>query len=134
MKKALVSLLAALGLVPARRHAVLSRRVAELTDDLREWRKRAKKSKARVRDLRAHIQRQAESLAESRALTEQRHDQELAAMQARLVETERALALARDHLMAIEVKLDILEGAANVLDARTRVAQRQPSETGATIG
>jgi len=30
------------------------------------------------------------------------------------------LSMARDHLMAIEAKLDILEGAANVLDLRTR--------------
>jgi hypothetical protein len=32
----------------------------------------------------------------------------------------RDLAIARDSLVAIDVKLDILEGAANVLDARTR--------------
>jgi len=38
----------------------------------------------------------------------------------RLADTERELMVARDHLMAIEVKLDILEGAANVLDKRTR--------------
>jgi hypothetical protein len=34
--------------------------------------------------------------------------------------------------MAIEVKLDILEGAANVLDSRTRVAISQSNKTGAT--
>ena len=28
--------------------------------------------------------------------------------------------MARDHLMLIDTKLDILEGAANVLDNRTR--------------
>jgi hypothetical protein len=33
--------------------------------------------------------------------------------------------VARDHLMAIEVKLDILEGAANVLDRRTRITAPQ---------
>ena len=45
------------------------------------------------------------------------------------------LALAREQLTAIEVKLDILEGAANVLDARTRVVtKRQPEPTtGATV-
>ena len=44
-----------------------------------------------------------------------------------LTETERALAITREQLMAIEVKLDILEGAANVLDARTRSSiERQP--------
>jgi hypothetical protein len=35
--------------------------------------------------------------------------------------------------MAIEVKLDILEGAANVLDSRTRAAIRQSTGTGATV-
>ena len=43
----------------------------------------------------------------------------------RLAETERELMVARDHLMAIEVKLDILEGAANVLDRRTRITAPQ---------
>jgi chromosome segregation ATPase len=38
----------------------------------------------------------------------------------RLIEAEQELAAARNHLMVVEVKLDILEGAANVLDARTR--------------
>jgi septal ring factor EnvC (AmiA/AmiB activator) len=40
----------------------------------------------------------------------------------RLVEAEQELTAARNHLMVVEVKLDILEGAANVLDARTRTA------------
>ncbi len=38
----------------------------------------------------------------------------------RLDRAERDLTAARDLLMTIEVKLDILEGAAQVLDARTR--------------
>jgi hypothetical protein len=50
----------------------------------------------------------------------------------RLNDTERELMVARDHLMAIEVKLDILEGAANVLDKRTRSsASKDRHETGA---
>jgi chromosome segregation ATPase len=44
----------------------------------------------------------------------------------RLIEAEQELAAARNHLMVVEVKLDILEGAANVLDARTRTAPAQP--------
>jgi chromosome segregation ATPase len=43
----------------------------------------------------------------------------------RLIEAEQELAAARNHLMVVEVKLDILEGAANVLDARTRTAPAQ---------
>src|SRR5207247_525894 len=41
-------------------------------------------------------------------------------LRAHLSATERDLAHAREHLMMIDTKLDILEGAANVLDNRTR--------------
>jgi len=42
---------------------------------------------------------------------------------------KRDLALAREALMVVDVKLDILEGAANVHDIRTRVlaSQRDPA-------
>jgi chromosome segregation ATPase len=49
----------------------------------------------------------------------------------RLVEAEQELTAARNHLMVVEVKLDILEGAANVLDARTRTAPAQ--QPGASV-
>ena len=39
---------------------------------------------------------------------------------ARLEEAERSAATAHEHLMAMEVKLDLLEAAAQVLDLRTR--------------
>ena len=39
----------------------------------------------------------------------------------RVAAAEQDLILARENLMAVEVKLDILEGAAQVLDRRTRV-------------
>lgn len=39
----------------------------------------------------------------------------------RLAAAERALVVARETLMTVETKLDILEGAAQVLDRRTRV-------------
>ena len=45
----------------------------------------------------------------------------------RVIEAEQELAAARNHLMVVEVKLDILEGAANVLDARTRTTTAQQS-------
>ena len=38
----------------------------------------------------------------------------------KLEAVKRDLTLAREALMAVDVKLDILEGAANVLDLRTR--------------
>jgi chromosome segregation ATPase len=49
----------------------------------------------------------------------------------RLIEAEQELAAARNHLMVVEVKLDILEGAANVLDARTRTTS--PQQSGAPV-
>jgi uncharacterized protein HemX len=58
----------------------------------------------------------------------------LEALRAKLAETEHSLGLAREHLMAIDVKLDILEGAANVLDSRTRaVVAQQAGETNAPV-
>ena len=46
--------------------------------------------------------------------------QKAKALDERLDRAERDLTAARDLLMTIDVKLDILEGAAQVLDARTR--------------
>jgi chromosome segregation ATPase len=65
-----------------------------------------------------------------RAEADQKRRSDFEAMQQRLKTTERELAIARESLMAVEVKLDILEGAANVLDARTRdVLAEQNAET-----
>ena len=52
-------------------------------------------------------------------LTDKR-SRDAADLRAHLENTERDLAHAREHLMLIDTKLDILEGAANVLDGRTR--------------
>lgn len=56
-----------------------------------------------------------------------RHRADLESLLKRLIEAEQELAAARNHLMVVEVKLDILEGAANVLDARTRTTTAQQS-------
>lgn len=68
-------------------------------------------------------EQQARELDQLRArvtdLTEKRA-RDIADVRAHLTTSERDLAIARDHLMTIDVKLDILEGAANVLDDRTR--------------
>lgn len=63
-----------------------------------EWKGRAEKLAADAQDLRARLQ----------------------SSRAKLEEAERAAATAHEHLMAMEVKLDLLEAAAQVLDARTR--------------
>lgn len=133
MKEALVRLMAVVGLVPARRYAALSRHVDKLRDEASTWKKRAEQTTKRVTQLEAELKRQTRQLSDCRASAErlQRQAGEFTAMQARLGDTTRDLALAREHLMAIEVKLDILEGAANALDARTRAAT--PRQTGAAV-
>jgi chromosome segregation ATPase len=52
----------------------------------------------------------------------------------KLETAKRELTVAREALMAVDVKLDILEGAANVLDLRTRdVAARRSSTTESAV-
>lgn len=131
MKTVLIKVLAAFGLVPARRYAALSRQMEKMTRELRVSRKHVSAADARVGQLERQLQQEGQRLKKSLAAADQhvvattRQDGEWKAMQTRLAETERALAIARDQLMAIEVKLDILEGAANVLDARTRASVDQ---------
>jgi hypothetical protein len=144
-----------MGLVPLRRYEDTVRRVRDLTRDRGDWKKRATKGarrerllEQRARDLEKKLQKALQR--QNRPISTDAHppadDQPRAlatvhapladavAIEARLAETERALATARDHLNAIEVKLQILEGAANVLDARTRTAtQRQQAKTGAAV-
>jgi chromosome segregation ATPase len=108
--------------------------------DAREWRARAGEAEKRVHDLEHEVGRQTERLEKVRAdLTTQLQAERARvaelqqALRQRLVDADRDLLVARDHLMAIEVKLGILEGAANVLDGRSRAvldAQRR-RETGA---
>ena len=61
-----------------------------------------------------------------KAKTDGQHD--LLAKLRRLDVTEQSLRLAREHLMAMETKLDVVEGAINVLDQRTRalIAPQDP--------
>lgn len=51
---------------------------------------------------------------------DEKHLAQLAEMRERVERAERAVALSREHLMATETKLDIIEGAISVLDSRTR--------------
>jgi len=82
--------------------------------------------------------RQAEKLsaeAEKQRQVAQNRSADFALLQRRLAESEHELSVAREQLMAIEVKLDILEGAANVLDGRTRdvIARRSGTESGTAV-
>ena len=119
-------------------------RAARLAETLEKARTEARESKGRAGDAerRAREQereavRQAERVEKVRAdLTAQLAKAQarvdgLLALRKRLGDTERDLLAARDHLMAVETKLDILEGAANVLDGRMRgVAGRSKTEHG----
>jgi len=134
MKRALLALLRACGLVPARRYEALVRETKNIKRDRLEWKNKAVEASTRARSFKKQAARQAARLTEAvKAADTGSRRQELDALQARLEGAERELTTAREHLMVIESKLDILEGAANVLDARTRhgVAP-DPGETGAS--
>lgn len=108
-------------------------RHAKLVDELDRARASAKACQAKVEEAEkalrvqhadaAHQLRRVEKLTAEvdRLRTESRQN----------VETvKRDLTLAREALMAVDVKLDILEGAANVLDLRMRgVAARRDATT-----
>lgn len=133
MKPFFIRMLAAAGLVPASRYAQSSQRVETLSDELRAWKKRAARAAQRTTELEKRLDQRGQLLKTTRAAAARQHS-ELAAMQFQLENAHRSLVRTREHLIAIEVKLDILEGAANVLDARTRVvAQRQPGASGAPV-
>jgi chromosome segregation ATPase len=110
------------------RNKGLSKLVDETREQAREWKKKVGEAEKRVQEMelemRRHTQRidKLETQIERTADTYARRAKDLDAWQSRLGEAERDLTAAREHLMTIEVKLDILEGAANVLDGRMRHA------------
>lgn len=128
MKRLLIRVLAAMGLVPAGRHRALRRMADQLKAEAHAWRVKARQAVARSDKLSDEHKRLTQLM--------ERMQQQVAdygAMQERLTTAERDLVAAREHLMAVDVKLDILEGAANVLDVRTRAAiSRQHSGTSAS--
>ena len=130
MKRMISGLLAMFGLVPARRHQLLEERVEQAKRAAQEWKARAGESMARAGKLEADLKQQTRHAQRSELyVTKMRERRE--SLRTRLIEAERELMVAREHLMAIEVKLDILEGAANVLDVRTRAAISQHNQTSA---
>ncbi len=133
-----------------------SKKIAQQMDqvrgDTRKWKAEAEEAGKRVKEAKAEQQRQAERFEKIRTEMESAdkeraeklrrtvaeastaRDGQIQELTRRLAATERDLAVAREHLMTIEVKLDILEGAANVLDGRTRsVLTRQGSGVGAPV-
>jgi chromosome segregation ATPase len=77
------------------------------TEDSAKWAKRFEK-----------VQEDLERVRER----EERHRARIAELHEKAQASERALRIAREQLMAVEVKLDIVEGALTVLDSRTRAA------------
>jgi hypothetical protein len=135
VKQLLLNLLAAFGLVPARRYRALVKENEGLRSSAQSWKIKAGEAAARIKALEGDVQRHSRLVKQARRAAEKgaHGGGDVAKLRDQLVATERELILAREHLMAIEVKLDILEGAANVLDARTRVAIRQSTGTGAAV-
>jgi chromosome segregation ATPase len=101
-----------------------------------DWKAKAAEAAARAKSSEAEARQHAKRAEKYKAIAEklQQRDSEFEKLRERLAAAERDLAVAREHLMTVEVKLDILEGAANVLDARTRSTLRTPPrETGAPV-
>jgi chromosome segregation ATPase len=135
----------------------LEERMAALTEardacrkDVASWKKRAEETArslsrakedaahhaARAQKLQARLEKEVTRLEEHVARDRRRHEMkdqvystELETLKHRLDSTQRDLTATRESLMTVDVKLDILEGAANVLDVRTRaiIEQREPS-------
>jgi len=122
-------------MVPARRYESVVKQFEDARTRAHAWKAQAGEALARVKSLEREVQRQAGLLNDARRLVEkvQGPDSERTKLREQLAHNQKELMLAREHLMAIEVKLDILEGAANVLDARTRTAIRQSTRTNAAV-
>lgn len=105
-------------------------RYEECSNTAAEWKSGVARVEANLERTKAHVVR-AEAHAEewkakAGALAAQVQD-----LRARLGDAHRATTTSREHLMAMEVKLDLIETAINVLDARTReaaVAQTAPPQ------
>jgi chromosome segregation ATPase len=132
----LAKLATLLGVVSSRRYAAVQARVDDLRTEAKVWKKQTEKLTARAEKAEAELKRHVQLLKRARVDIERlgQRETEFDQVHNQLTTTERALAVAREQLMAIEVKMDILEGAANVLDARTRSAtQRHPDKTSAAV-
>jgi chromosome segregation ATPase len=86
--------------------------------------RRADKLTRDLEKVKAEFERRYERDCRKLAEMEQKRGLVLEALEERIEKAESVLTAARDTLMAIEVKLDVLEGAANVLDVRTRTMSR----------
>ena len=147
MKTAIKALLAGVGLAPARqvdrladqarqaaaRATELEERMAKLRADVESWKHRYEESASAVAEWK-HAASTANAKAERAAVEAQRAETradelklrsealvvQVQALRERLGKATHAATTAREHLMATEVKLDLIEAAIQVLDTRTR--------------
>ena len=144
MKAAITKALALIGLAPTgraaraeadaqravQRAAALEDRLASTRAELERWKRRyeekasaaaawkesAAEVEAKAKADTARIKAACEKLkTRAAALASQ-----VADFQARLEQADRATSATREELMVVETKLDLLEAAIHVLDARTR--------------
>ena len=103
--------------------------VEELKRDLERARQQLAKQQASLEKEYAGKLAKVEHKVEQEARRLRKHDEtraeRLEEIRERMTRAEKSNRLGEEHLMAIEVKLDILEGAINVLDQRLRTI-RQP--------
>ena len=112
-------------------------RHAKLVEELERVRASAKTYQSKVdaaeKALRAQQADAAHQLRRVEKLTAEIERLRAEARQ-KLETAKRDLTVARETLMAVDVKLDILEGAANVLDLRTRdVVARRDATTESAV-
>lgn len=128
--------LAAFGLAPASHVSHLQHRVesaerraeqgkqaiAEARDAATRWKARASELEEQVRKNARLAERLAKAERELQQVTarDEKHLGQLKEVRERMERAEKAVALSREHLMATETKLDIVEAAIHVLDTRTR--------------
>ena len=111
------------------------RRHEDAAEAVAGWKQAASRAQTEADRAKADIERLRTDLARAKADVEREHGRtdewkirtekmaaEAADLRARLEETQRTAIFAREHLMAIEVKLDLIEAAIQVLDTRTREA------------
>jgi len=94
------------------RHEQTSKVAAEWKHAAVDARANVERATGRLEQVQAHV---VEWKARAEALATQVRD-----LKERLDEARRVTTVARQHLMATEVKLDLIEAAVQVLDARTR--------------
>jgi len=116
-------------------------KLEEARTDMERWKSAAGEAQRALKAAKAQGDKHAERANRLQAQRErdneqgERRSREFDSLAKRLELAERQLIVAREHLMAVEVKLDILEGAANVLDARTRtvIGSQERAESGAPV-